>query len=98
MEWVEGAGFTILKSYHMNYSAALMCPAVFTVLGQKLQRLLFSTMNNFAALAFVGESRLDLSQADGAGGPGGAHWKHLTGKISIGPIHEWPFQQALCAL
>lgn len=98
MEWIEEAGFTILKSHHINYSAALMCPAVFTVLGQELQRLLLPTRSNFAALDFGGESRSDLSQADGAGGWGGAHWKPLTGKISIGPIHEWPFQQALCAM
>lgn len=52
MEWIEGAGFTILKSHHINYSATLMCPAVFTVLGQEL---LLPTMSNFAALAFGGE-------------------------------------------
>lgn len=69
-----------------------MCPAVFTVLGQKLQRMLLPTMSNFAALAFGGESRSDLSQADGAGG-----WRSSLEasdrKISIGPVYEWPFQQ-----
>lgn len=57
-----------MKSHHINYSAALTCPAVFTVLGQELQRLLLPTMSNFAALAFGEGSRSDLSQADGAGG------------------------------
>lgn len=59
-----------MKSHHLNCSAALMCSAVFTVLGQELQGLLLPTMSNFAALAFGEESRSDPSQADGAGGWG----------------------------
>lgn len=92
-----GAGFTILKSHSINYSAALTCPAVFTVLGQELQRLLLQTMSNFAALAFGGESRSGLSQADGVGGQGSSleaseRKKSPLGQYLNGPSHRHSVQ------
>lgn len=74
---LDGVGFTILKSHHMGYSAALIWPAVFTAAGQELQRLLPPALTtDFTALAFGNGLTWDLTQADGWEDVGGLIWQH----------------------